>query len=134
MQKNKQWICYFIALFIFLSGMCFENIGAGSLSLRTSMTGAAYSNLSDKPMSAVEARTEEIAGANRTARIIGVQNQSVQQMRRVLRLFCSYLLGIASIILALKLYMAEEPVLLEKADCHRTVLAYIHNTDGKKRI
>lgn len=133
MRKNKQWICYFIALFIFLSGMCFENFGANSLSLRASRE-ATYTSLSGGSMAAVEARAEEISGANRAARIIGVQSQSGQQMRRTLRLFCNYLLGVAGIALARKFYMAEEPVLLEKADCHRTVLNYIHNTDGKKRI
>lgn len=133
MRKNKQLICYFITLFILLSGMCFENFGANSLSLRASRE-ATYASLSGRSIAAVEARTEEIAGANRTARIIGVQNQSTQQVRRTLRLFCNYLLGIAGIAIAQKLYMAEEPILLEKEDCHRAVLTYIHNTDGKKRI
>lgn len=133
MRKNKQLICYFIALFILLSGMCFENFGANSLSLRASRDSV-YTSLSGRTMSAMEARTEEIAGTNRTARIIGVQNQSTQQVRRTLRLFCNYLLGIAGIAIAQKLYMAEEPILLEKEDCHRAVLTYIHNTDGKKRI
>lgn len=133
MQKNKQWICYFIVLFILMSGMCFENLGANSLSLRA--TGdSVYTNLSGRTMSAMEARTEEIAGTNQAARIIGIQNQSVQQVRRTLRLFCNYLLGIVSIAIAQKIYMAEESVFLKKADCHAAVLNYIHNTDGKKRI
>lgn len=41
MQKNKQWICYFIALFIFMSGMCFENIKADSLALCMTKADAA---------------------------------------------------------------------------------------------
>ncbi len=133
MRKNKQLICYLIALFILLSGMCFENFGVGSFSSRASRE-ATYTSLSGRSLAAVEARTEEIAGTNRTVRIMGVQNQSSQQVRRTLRLFSNYLLGIAGIAIVRKLYMAEEPVLLEKADCHRTVLAYIHNTDGKKKI
>lgn len=133
MQKNKQLICYFIALFIFVSGMCFENLGANSLSLRATRESV-YTSLSERNISAMEARTEEIAGNNRTARIIGVQNQSTQQVRRTLRLFCSYLLGLVSVAIAQKIYMAEESVFLEKADCHTAVLNYIHNTDGKKRI
>lgn len=133
MQKNKQWICYFIALFIFMSGMCFENIKADSLALCTTKADTAYASLTGSMIPGMEARTEEIAGANRTSRILGIQNQSVQ-LRRTVRLFCSYILSLASIALAQKFYMSEEPFLLVKEDGHRIVLNYIHNMDGKKRI
>lgn len=132
MRKNKQWICYFIALFIFMSGMCFENIGADSLHLRDSAAGTAYTVLSGGSVSAIEAGTEEIVSAGRTLRISGVQNQKTA-LGKTLRLFLNYALMMAGIGSALKFYMAGEPVLLAKTDCHTAVLTYIHNTDGKKR-
>lgn len=133
MQKNKQWICYFIALFIFMSGMCFENVKTDSLFLRASEEGTVYVSLTGSEASCMEARTEEIAGANRTSRIIGIQNQSVQ-LRRTVRLFCSYILSLAGIALAHKFYTTEERLLQMTADGQAVVVNYIHNIDGKKRI
>lgn len=134
MQRNKQWICYFIALFIFMSGMCFESIKADSLALCTSKEDTTYASLTGGSIvSGMEARTEEIAGANRTTRILGIQNQSVQ-LRRTVRLFCSYVLSLASIALAHKFYTAEELLVQATANGHAVVLNYIHNIDGKKRI
>ncbi len=133
MQKNKQWICYFIALFIFMSGMCFENVKTDSLFLRTSKEGAAYASLIGSDVSGMEARTEEIAGANRTSRIIGIQNQSVQ-LRRTVRLFCGYILSLAGIALAHKFYTTEERLIQTTVNGQAVVVNYIHNIDGKKRI
>ncbi len=132
MRKNKQWISFFIALFILVSGMCLECITADTLAFCTKKEESTFVSIY-RPSISVEARTEELERGGSTVSIQRMSNQT-QQIRRTLRVIYNYLCKVDSETLSNKFYTTEETLILSKQDFGAVVASYIHNTDGKKRI
>lgn len=142
MFRNKQWIFNFIALLILLTGMCVDEVRADSVftCLRRSdiltqtsdgllvaekdvMPDTVFLKTATATKSLICTRTEEV-GSRITAQII--------TERKTIRLSVAFLcIAVFSILLS-NFYAVEHIAEVSRFGVQTTVLAYIHNTDGKK--
>ena len=132
MRKNKQWICYFIALFIMISGMCLETITTDTVLFSAQKKESTFIQIYN-PQPSFEARAEELSRATYSSTIQRMSNSN-QQIRRNLRVIYELLCKVDEAGLSDKFYMTEDILAFAKQGCSSVVVNYIHNMDGKKRI
>lgn len=132
MRKNKQWICYFIALFILLSGMCLETVTTDTILFSAQKKGSTFIQIYN-PHPAFEARAEELSRTTYSSTIQRMSH-STQQIRRNLRVVYELLCKVDETSQSDKFYVTEEILAFLKQGCCSVVVNYIHSMDGKKRI
>lgn len=140
LKKNKQWICKLIVLFIFMTGMCFEEIKADPVFVCTIIAD----NKDAVPGEMVQAdnatsvyreseteRTEMLAARSttNTQQILA----SVGSVRRTLKLSFALLYVTAVGLLLSNSNGMSYITWISECVSKTTVVNYIHNTDGKKK-
>ena len=141
-EKSKQWICKFIVLFIFITGMCFDEVKADSIFPCTIITSHAKDAANTKTMQ----NGKKIAvymekGLEVTETIVAKSTVNTQQLiasisngKRTLKLSVAIIYVTALGLLLLNSYEVSYFTQLPERVCKTTVVNYIHNTDGKKRV
>ena len=132
MRRNKQWICYFIALFILLSGMCLETLNTDTVLFSVQQKESTFIQIYN-PHPSFEARAEELSRTTYSSTIQRISNPT-QQIRRNLRVVYELLYIVDAVSSSDEFYITENALSLMKRGCSSVVVNYIHNTDGKKRI
>ena len=132
MRRNKQWICYFIALFILISGMCLENMTIDTVLFSAQKKESTFIQIYN-PHPSFEARAEEISGATYSSAIQRISNPT-QQIRKAFRVVYELLYKVDEAEPANKFYITEDVFAFRKQGRSSVVVNYIHNMDGKKRI
>ena len=141
-EKSKQWICKFIILFIFITGMCFDEVKADSVfacTITASHTKDAVNAESiqsgKKPAVYMEKEFEV------TEMIVAKSTVNTQQLiasisngKRTLKLSVAIVYVTALGLLLSNSYVMSYFSQLPERVCKTTVVNYIHNTDGKKRV
>lgn len=141
LAKNRQWICKLIVLFIFISGMCFEDIKADPVFVCPAVCTEKSRNESDltgqeeMPLSVYMEKETEV-----TETIIARSTTNVQQIiasisngKRTLKLSVALIyVTVLGLLLSISNRMSYEmwlPGCMNKT----IVVKYIHSTDGKKK-
>ncbi len=132
MRENKRRICFFIALFIWISGMCLECISTDTLSFCVKKEESTFVSIYSTSLS-VEVRAEELERSKGTTSIQRISGQT-QLVRRTLRVIYDYLCKVEDDELSNKFSVTEEGLNHTEQDFGAVVTKYIHNMDGKKRI
>ena len=134
MLNKKQWICKFIALFIFLTGMCFEEVKADSAFVCTIIPETvSYVQAADT----IDSDMEVYAAEALVARNTSATHQIVCPMtsgKRDGKLSVVLLYVTALWLLLSDFYAATYIAQIPERVCKTVVVNYIHNTDGKKRV
>lgn len=138
-EKSKRWICKFIVLFLFITGMCFDEVKADSVFVCTIITESAAKIQTFSEKESVSVYRDNDADA--TEMLVARSTSDTQQLiapistgKRTLKLFVA-LIYITALMLLLSnpygmAYIAQMP----ERVCKTIVVNYIHNTDGKKRV
>ena len=141
-EKSKQWICKFIVLFIFISGMCFEDVKADSAFVCTMITSQAKDAVNVESMQ----NGEKIAvymekELEVTETIVARSTTNTQQViasfsngRKVLKLSIAIIYVTALSLLLSNSYARFYITQFSECVCKTIVVNYIHNTDGKKGV
>ena len=131
--KKKQILCLILTLFVFFSGMCFENIKADSLFLFTSEEEPlSYVGTCDVAISDTNLCTTEMLGLNHLSYVGQFANKTAYSKKNIQVSLEIFLTDAGSGSLS-NFFETVHAVELHKL-CHRfVVLNYIHNADGKKR-
>lgn len=132
MRRNKQWVCYIIALFVLLSGMCLEKLNTDTVLFSVQKKESTFIQIYN-PHPSFEARAEELSRTTYTSAIQRVSN-STQQIRRNLRIVYELLCKVDETGSSNDFYVTESTFAFAEQGCSSVVVHYIHNTDGKKRI
>lgn len=132
MRKNKQWICYLIALFLLLSGLGLETMTLDTALFSVQQKESTFIQIYNPHLS-FEARAEELSRATYSSTIQRMSNSN-QLIRRNLRVIYELLCKVDEAGLSDKFYMTEDILAFAKQGCSSVVVNYIHNMDGKKRI
>lgn len=132
MRKNKQWICYLIALFIMISGMCLETMTTDTVLFSAQKKESTFIQIYN-PHPTFEARAEELSRTTYSSSIQRISG-STQQIRRNLRVVYELLCKVDTTDSSDKFYVTESILAFTKQGCSSVVVNYIHNMDGKKRI
>ena len=139
LEKSKQWICKFIVLFIFITGMCFEEIKADSVFVCAIVAEDIVNHKmyteKDSMSIYLDAETEV------TETIVARSTVSTQQLiapmtngKRTLKLSVALIYVTAWMLLLSNSYAMAYIAQLPERVCKTIVVNYIHNTDGKKRV
>ena len=141
-KKRKQLICKFIVLFLFITGMCFEDVKADSVFAYTKIAecakNAANTEATEngKNVSVYMEKELEV-----TETIVARSTTNTQQMiasfstgRKVLKLSIAIIYVTALNLLLSNSYAMAYTTQLPEPACKTIVVNYIHNTDGKKRV
>lgn len=140
--KSKQWICKFIVLFLFITGMCFEEVKADpvfvcsiSTSQMKSMDDVQIASEAERISVYTENEPEEIE------MIVSRSTTNTQQLvssfgngRRTLKLSVAIIYVTALGLLLSNSHTRFHIAQLLVCICKTIVVKYIHNTDGKKRV
>lgn len=142
LEKSRRWICKFIVLFLFITGMCFEEVKADSIFLCTIIANQAQ----NKAEVVAAQENDKIAvyrerGLEVTEIIVARSTTSTQQLiatissaKKSLKISVAIIYVTAlGLLLSNSFIMAYVTQLPERV-CKTIVVNYIHNTDGKKRI
>ena len=132
MRKNKQGLCYFIALLICISGMCLETMTTDSLFFSKQKEESTFIQIYN-PHPSFEARAEELSRTTYSASIQRMSNPT-QQIRRNLRVVYELLCKVDDVNPSDKFYVTEDVLAFLKQGCSSVIVKYIHNMDGKKKI
>ena len=134
LEKSKQWICKFIVLFIFITGMCFEEVKADSVFVCTLNPSIdSYIQSSDADDIEVEHSTVEVIATRSSSN----GRQIVHPMttgKKGLRLSVALLYVVVLDLLLSNSYATSFVLAIPERMCKTSVVNYIHNTDGKKRV
>ena len=134
LKKSKQWICKFIVLFIFMTGMCFEEIKADSvLACAVISDVSMYIQTIDADDVEIEAGAAEMLVSPSSS----IGRQIVHPMtagKRTLRLSVAILYVTTLIWLLFNSNATSVILQIPERMCKTIVVNYIHNTDGKKRV
>lgn len=131
MRTYKSKICYFLALIMLLSGMCFETIKVHSCFECAYEIGSSL--LKTQPARPYVQKSEIMETS--VARSLPVMRQrpgNTMQVRRDWRISVTLLVAMAAYIAILKFYSTETAMVSKDTLQHKVVLNYIHKTDGKK--
>ena len=141
-EKRKQWICKFIVLFLFITGMCFEDVKADSGFACTMLASQAKdaanveSMQTEKEFAIYMEKELEV-----TEMIVAKSTTNTQQLiasissgKRNLRLSVAIIYVTALGLLLSNSYVMSFVSQLPERVSKTIVVNYIHNTDGKKRI
>ena len=141
LEKRRQWICKFIVLFLFISGMCFEEVKADSIFVCTMIAAKAQDKanvvaVQDRENVAVyrekELEVTEMIVARSTTntqQLIATISSAKKSLKLSVAIIYVTALGL---LLSNSFVMAYVTQLPERV-CKTIVVNYIHNTDGKKR-
>ena len=142
-EKRKQLICKFIVLFLFITGMCFEEVKADSIFVCTIVA-----NQTMKDKAEVESEqnkknvafyredeievTEIIAArtTTNTQQIIASISNAKKSLKLSVAIIYVTALGLLLSNSFIMSYVTQLPERVSKT----IVVNYIHNTDGKKRV
>ena len=139
--KSRQWICKLIVLFIFISGMCLEEIKADPVFVCTAVCSEISENESaltgqeQKSISVYMEKETEV-----TEMIVARNTTNIQQIiasisngKRTLKLSVALIyVTVLGLLLSISNRMSYEmwlPGCMNKT----IVVKYIHSTDGKKK-
>ena len=139
LDKSKQWMCKFIVLFIFITGMCFEEIKADPVFVCTIIS---EQTLSQQDTSEEEQMMLCLDESNDVTQILAARStSSTQQLiapmtngKRTVKLSVVLIYVIAFWLLLSNSYARSYVTQLPERVCKTIVVNYIHNTDGKKRM
>ena len=142
LEKSRRWICKFIVLFLFISGMCFEEVKADSIFLYTMIASQAQNKAEvvaaqeDDKLAVYRERELEV-----TEMIVARSSTNTQQLiasissaKKSLKLSVAIIYVTALRLLLSNSYVMAYVMQLPERVCKTIVVNYIHNTDGKKRI
>lgn len=133
-NKYKKLICFILAFFMFFSGMCFGTVKADSLLMSSTL---------DEHNSCISSIAAFLAEEDFcTAELISVRNTSyIEQVANkgaygCIELGASFQVLCADIYSQLfsNFFTVVHAIQFQKLYSIETVLSYIHNMDGKKRI
>jgi len=131
MLRNKQWICNLIALFILISGMCFDEVKADSIFLRPQSAMSTGVEMAGEVLSEVAVETPELLCTRNTISSSQIVAQ-ITNSRRVIKLSTIFLCVVIFALLLSNFYATERVEEFTKFSMRTAVLNYIHNADGKK--
>ena len=142
LEKSRRWICKFIVLFLFISGMCFEEVKADSIFLYTMIASQAQNKAEvvaaqeDDKLAVYREREFEV-----TEMIVARSTTNMQQLiasissaKKSLKLSVAIIYVTAFGLLLSNSYVMAYVMQLPERVCKTIVVNYIHNKDGKKRI
>lgn len=137
MFKNKNWICIFIALFILISGMWFDEVKADSVFLcpkskdvlLSGELSDTYSNQEVLSEMSIEPAQVLCTSSNISSQQIAAQ---IINSKREIKLSMIFLCVAVFGLLLSNFYAAERVIEYPTLRMWTVVLNYIHNTDGKK--
>lgn len=131
MFKNKKWICNFIALFILLTGMCFDEVKADSFFPCPEVAVLTSERTADAVLTDVDVEPTELLCTRNS--ITGSQIAAqITSGRRTIKLAMIFLCVAVFSLLLSNFYMTERVTELPRLCARTVVVNYIHNTDGKK--
>lgn len=141
-EKSKQWICKFIVLFLFITGMCSNEVRADSVFVCTIISDYAKNAVSARSMQNDEKiaiyMEEELEVAELLVARSSTNTQqviaSISNGKKTLKLSVAIIYVAALGLLLSNSYAMSYITQLPECICKTIVVKYIHNTDGKKRI
>lgn len=141
-EKRKQLICKFIVLFLFITGMCFEEVKADSAFVCAMLTNDTKNAANTETMQngeklAVYMEKEIEVTETIVARSTTNTQQfmtSISNGKRTLKLSVAIIYVAALWMLLSNSYTRYYITQLPERVCKTIVVNYIHNTDGKKRV
>lgn len=138
-KKSRPWICKFIVLFLFITGMCFEEVKADSVFACTiiSSQDKAKSEVAQAGKKVAVYREKELEVTETIAARSTANTQqiiaSISNAKKSLKLSIAIIyVTVLGLLLSNSYVMAYIAQLPERV-CRTIVVNYIHNTDGKKR-
>ena len=141
-EKRKQWICKFIVLFLFITGMCFEEVKADSSFVCTILASQAKDAANVESMQTEkefavymekELEVTEIIAARTTTNTQQII-ASISNAKKSLKLSVAIIYVTALGLLLSNSFITSYVTQLLERVCKTIVVNYIHNTDGKKRV
>ena len=129
MTKSKQWLCKLIVFFILLVGMCDKEINADSIFLYPQIL------MNDQNASEVLSEAEIEPTELLCIRNTVTGNQIIMHLtnsKRTIKLSMIFLCITVYCLLLSNFYKVERIEEFPRLSMQNTVLAYIHNIDGKK--
>ena len=131
--KKKQILCLILALFVFFTGVCFEQIEADSLfSFTLETEPSSYVGTYEVTILKAELCTAKMLGIHDHSYLGKDTNKTVHGRKNIGKTLEFYCTNIGSTSFS-NFYATVNAVFHKKLHHNFVILTYIHNADGKKR-